>query len=130
MGEAKRTQSTLQQQLALLEENMEEMKEQMIKDGMPPVSIVYAARVLLPAFQTMLQAHHTKVPIPDIDEAVVSTISSLLFDYMQRIHTSPAEALDHFNLVGQDVSERVIEQIKLHIKGVDVPALIVPPTRH
>jgi hypothetical protein len=122
--------ATLDQQLQVLDENMDAMVQALADQGAPEVVIVYAERVTRAAFEVMLRAHHRKTPIPDIDEAIVATISSILFDYLQRVHPkgNRQEALDHLGLIGQDVTERITTQIMGAF--TNGPKIVVPPTRH
>jgi hypothetical protein len=122
---------TLDEQLALLEQEMDTMKEQLIKSVTPAIVIAYTDKVMHPAFEMMLRAHHAQVPVAEIDEAIVSVMSSILFDYLQRIHPKEDRAgvLDHMNLIGQDITERLVAQVMKAFD--DKTKLIIPnPTRH
>lgn len=118
---------TLRAEIIKLNQTMDELMKRMGDDGMPPVSIAFASHVIRPAFEMIIRAQHDKVPITDVDEAIVATLSAVLFDYFQRIHPKRERkvAVDHLKDIGQDVTERVMMQIDAHF--ID---LVLPPTRH
>ena len=81
--------------------------------GLAPASILLTDLVVRNAYASLITCQHAKTPIDEIDEAIVSSLASILFDYMQRLHpkTARANAVGHLKLIFEDIQERLAHQI-------------------
>lgn len=126
MTEENKNPPTLAEKLFDLHSRMDDLKEEMVKEGWPVVAIAWADKVTLPAFEMLIRAQHTKVAIAEVDEALVSSLSAIIYDYLQRTHprNDTEEAKFHFELIGQDISDRVVSTISKEF--APTPSLILP----
>jgi hypothetical protein len=120
---------TIDELLSKSNAEMDRILEHLQKDGAPNVSLAFHSLVLRPAYDTIIRAQYFQTPVAEIDEAIVGTIASLLFDYLVRIHAKQgghSEALDHLGATLEDVAERVGNTMQDHY----APGLIVPTSKH
>lgn len=108
--------TTLNAKLKDLDKQMDRIIAEMKKAQMPGISVGFTDLVLRPSYALLVAAQENRTPVPETEEAIVSTIASLIFDYLQRTHAKEElqAALDNFRLIGQDVSERIEEQLRAH----------------
>ncbi len=108
--------TTLNAKLKEMDKQLDRIVKEMKAAGVPGMSVGFTDLVLRPAYGLLVAAQENRTPIPDTEEAIVATISSLVFDYLQRIHKKEEllAARDNFRLIGQDVSERIEAQIREH----------------
>lgn len=115
----------LQNKLTDMNLQLDKIKEQMEKEGVAPALVLFHDTVNRAAFSALVTCQHQRTPIEDIDEAVVASISSILFDYMQRVHRigDKRDVIQHMKLIFDDVKER----LAIHVAGTFHNASPPPP---
>lgn len=105
----------LQNKLTDMNLQLDRIKEQMEKEGVAPALILFHDTVNRAAFSALITCQHQRAPIEDIDEAVVASISSILFDYMQRTHRTndKRNVIQHMKLIFDDVKERLAVHVAM-----------------
>lgn len=100
---------TLHNALTDMNAQLDRIKQEMEAAGVPAASVLSMDVIVRNAFVLLITCQHEKTPVPDMDEALVSAISTILFDYMQRIHAKPSKkiVIDHLRLIFDDVKERL-----------------------
>lgn len=104
---------TLEQALVDIDQQLDEVLLRMQAEGVSNTSLAFADQLLRPGYKMIVTAHGLQVPVPDIDEAMVSTFASLFLEYIKRVHprSKRKEAVEHARLIFDDTKERLLEGI-------------------
>ena len=104
---------TLANALADMNLQLDAIKKKMETEGVPAPSVLFLDLLVRNGYQATLVCQDQRVPIEQIDEAIVMSLTTILLDYMVRIHpkTDRNNTVAHTKLIFDDMKERLAEQI-------------------
>lgn len=102
-------QVSLEEALKSMNEQVDNIIAEMRAAKVPEVTVMFTGTIVRTGYASIIAAHGNKVPVTDVDEAMVSSIATLLLEYIGRVQpkNNKRKAIEHAQLMINDISERL-----------------------